>query len=277
MAKSSIYKIIPLCLISDIASAGAWLQPEGKFEIITQFEHNSLHYNDTDYKANINAKAKEFGLHFYDLLIQYGANKNATIGTKFRWFDYKGFAEYYPEDYDNFNYAKQIAYSENNYYQESENHLLKADFFLQNELWSNDHSIFSVQTNFTIYPNNIDTRYAAIGVKLLYGQNFSFINKDHYINIELGFDRILDELTNRNKMVNLGLTLGIRATKKITAIFQTFSDFYLASRENYHIGQFSLVYHYSKNLSWQTGYSTNLNKRNSYVTQSYITGIWIKF
>ena len=78
-------------------------------------------------------------------------------------------------------------------------------------------------------------------------------------------------------------TLGYDLTKKYSVMLQSFNRqntrFY--SRNSAYVEYFndmkaSLIYKYNKFLFIQTGFSTNITQRNSYVADSFITTISVK-
>ena len=112
---------------------------------------------------------------------------------------------------------------------------------------------------------------------MLYGYNFDLFSKQHYINAEASYAKLFDYDNDLGQILHLDLALGVSVTKKNTAIFQSLNWYDPESKRYCNMGQVSWLYKYNDTISWETGYSTNLSRRNEVITESFITGIWLKF
>jgi hypothetical protein len=290
MVKLLVYSIS--LLISSTSLAAAWLQAANESELITQYETKTLTTYYTDPATNNNTNSRVFSFDIYSIFYQYGLNKDLTLGFKTSWYNYKGFKG---DNYSKNNYTNDslllknapseeyVFFSENkimldDHYRQSENKPSDTNFFAQSELWSNDNSILSIQPSIQFYNVNFDK---ALELRLLYGYNFQLLEDQYsYINIETAANRRTKEFfveDINNTTINLDLTFGLKLTKKNTIMFQSFYQYNGGSTLEENIGQVSLVFQYNQYVTWQTGYSTNLINRKQYISDSVITGLWLKF
>lgn len=289
-----------VCLLkNDISFAGAWLQPKGESELIFQIENKELfsfYKNAIDYE---NTDSSKYVFQCYDLFYQYGVKKNLTIGFDAKWYNY----ESQLKDYSNLDqsillknndsraqYQIEQQYYIDSHYKLYEQSLAEYKFFIQTELWSNEESVISISPSLGGFASN---KVNMVGVTLLYGQNFKLVGIPSYINIEVGADNIFDSsLVDSNSVdsmkITIDYTLGMHVSKKQMLLIQSLnstdplqalknSGDSSANREFSNIGKISWVYKYNKHVSWQTGYSTNLTNRDQYITNSVVTGLWLRF
>lgn len=291
MVKFLLYSLLFL-LISTFAQAAAWLQDKGKSEMITSYENETLTTYYTDPKTDKNSIYRVYSFDLYNIFYQYGATEDLTLGASTKWYNYNGYSSGVPAN----NYAESnnslllknapsedlVFFAEgesylNDYYSNTENKPLDTKVFAQTGLWSNDHSTLSIQPSIQFYNYNWNK---ALELRLLYGHSFKLGKQYSYINIETALNRDTYRFFAKNEddtTFGLDLTLGLGVTEKNTIMLQYFSKYNGEKQIEVNTGEVSLLFKYNEYLSWQNGYSTNLNDRKEYVTENYITGLWFKF
>lgn len=290
MVKLLIFSI--LLIIGNEALAAAWLQKPGKSELITLFESQTLTTYFKDPQDTSTNNSRNFYFENYNVLYQYGLNEDFTVGMNSKWYNYKGFTEVgYGDDYSNDSLLLKNAPSEeyvffseeelslDGTYKQNENKPLESSFFFRKSLWQYEETILSVQPALQFYNQEFDK---ALELRFLYGQSFKFLKNYSYVNVEAAAGRrtraFLAEDIN-NTTFNIDLTLGIGVSKRNTIMLQSFYKFNRAlyGNEYSNIGQVSLVFKYNEYFAWQSGYSTNLNDRKNYISESITTGVWLNF
>lgn len=287
MVRLLIYSIC--LLISSTALSGAWLQEPGKSELISQYEHQKITTNYTSPLKKQPPVNKTSSFDIYNILLQYGFNEKLTLGFETKWYNYNGsinlnsnynnniLLKNSPEQ--NYNFFDEHETRNKNIHKRLENSPLETRFFAQTELYSSENSVFSIQPSINFYTNSLDK---ALELRALYGYNFKLGSKHSYFNCELAAIRNTHQFTSKNidsTTLKLDFTLGFSLKRNHTIMLQNFYYYNHGLYGNNYssVGQASWLYHYNKNLSWQTGYATNFTNRNQYISQSVITGIWLKF
>lgn len=279
-------------LVGISAEAAAWLHDKGKSEFITSYENKTLTTYYTDSQTNQASIYRVYSFDLYNIFYQYGLTEDLNIGASTKWYNYKGFisgvtANNYAES--NNSLLLRNAPSEdlvflaetesylNDYYRNTENKPLDTKVFIQKSLWTNDHSILSIQPSVQFYNYTWDK---ALELRLLYGYSFKLGPEYSYINIETALNRETYEFFVKNEddtTFALDLTLGLGVTENNTLILQSFYKYNGDKQIKENIGEVSLAHKFNQYITWQNGYSTNLNDRNEYISESFITSILLKF
>ena len=263
--------------ISSISSASAWLQPPRKSELITKYEYKTIIPNQN---------SPPFSFNIYDVFYQYGLNEKITIGLKTQGYNYisSNLANYnnrskYYIDNDEDAFTEETESTLYNHYKKSENIPLETKILAQTKIYSKQNSILSIQPSIIFHSQYLDKELELRG---LYGYNFKLGSEYSYINIEIAGSRrtykfFAEEADTTS--FKLDLTFALALNKKHTAMFQSFYIYNKALYGNnyYNSGEVSWLYKYNEYLTWQTGYATNFTHREQYISQSVITGLWLKF
>lgn len=290
MVKFLLYSFI-LCL-SLKASAAAWQLKPGQSELITSYEHKTLTTFYTDPKTKQNAIYGTYSFDVYNIFYQKGINEDYTLGINTKWYNYTAvnsntdgnnnqnlddsllLKNAPSEDFVYFN--EDMNYL-GDYFSNTENKPLDTKFFLQKALLSKDHSVISIQPGVKFYGSSWDK---ALELKFLLGHSFKLGPNYSFINIETGVSRntyrFLEDTENNTTFI-LDSTLGIGISENNTLMIKNYYKYNGEKNLEESIGEVSLIYRYNQYISWQNGYSTNLNERGIYISESYITGLWLKF
>jgi len=274
------------------AQAAAWLLDKGKSEFIPSYENKTLTTYFTDQETGQNSVYRVYSFDFYNIFYQYGFSNDLNFGLSTKWYNYKGFSSGVPAN----NYAETqdslllrnapsedliyFAETENylsDYYSNTENKPLDSKVFIQQGLWEDNNSVLSIQPSVQFYNYNWNK---ALELRLLYGYNFRFWSRDNYINIEAALNRETYEFFSKdenNTTFAFDSTLGLGITENNTIMLQSFYKYNGNKNIDETTGEISLVHKFSPNITWQNGYSTNLNNRKDYISESFLTSIWIKF
>ncbi len=279
MIKKFKFLILILSFFSNNAFAGAWMKKKGESELDFKYEYKTLltYYDDLN-GQKYPSKIYEFDI--YSLYYQYGTGENMNLIIEEKWFNYKGYKDtYLGKESESYNFFNQTELTQDNHYRKFENNPYESKFLLQTSLWSSESSIISIQSGLDFYNNNLDR---ALQINLLYGHSFKLGKEYSYINIEAGIEENTSDSTTyeaQDTYLRLEATLGLTITPKQTLLLQLYNSNSsgIFRDQNVNLGQISWVYKYNQNISWQTGYSTNLTKRDKYKTMSIITGIMFKF
>lgn len=269
-----ILLFLNIILYSHISFAGAWLLEPNKYELILQQEYKFLTTYYISKPGEEAIASKIFSFETYDSFLQYGINEKLNIGLQAKWYNYKGYSQNYSENTTEFDYFESNELAMDSEFKEYENNLFETKFFAQTPLWKNKNSIISLQPNISFYTKNFT---ASGGVALLYGKSFKVGKRNVYINLEVGAD------VSHSISTKYEATLGYDLTKKYSVMLQSFNrqntKFYNTNAdfvEYFNDMKASLIYKYNKFLFIQTGFSTNITQRNSYVADSFITTISVK-
>lgn len=280
MVKKYNFILLFLSLFCFEAQAGAWLKQKGESDLSFQYEYKTLftYYHDQEGQKHL---AKIYFFDLYSLYYQYGLKENINLIIEEKWYNYQsGINIYKGDDSESYNLYQQsqLMYEDN--YRKFENNPFESRFLVQTSLWSSENAIISFQPGVEFYNNNLDR---AVEMNLLYGHAFKLGKEYSFINIEFG----VGENTSTSKYYNeakhtqmkLEATIGLAVTSKNMLLLQLFNSNKVGIFRDQKIttGQISWRYKYNESLSWQTGYSSNLTKRDQFRAESIITGITLKF
>ncbi len=263
--------IFSVVLLKSVAEAGAWLQEKGRSELITKYEYQTLSTYFTDPSTNSRYNSKTFFFEMYNLYYQFGLNEKITIGLDEKWFNYLDYNQYYFEESEAYSNFEENELKLDSHYKKFENRPYSTKLFAQSSIWSGDNSVISIRPAVESYNTSYDQ---AFEIALLYGKSFKLGKEYSYVNLEYSVARNPDDVTEK-----LEATLGIAVHAKHTALIQIFCyrNVGILRDQNVDLGQFSWQIKYNDYFSLQTGYATNLNRRNEYISNAIITGFIFKF
>lgn len=173
------------------AHAGAWLQPEGKGQYITQVTYYS---NDEFFDTNSQRiDQPRFSKYEIQPYLEYGLTKRVTIGAT-------GFVQHVSQS------------------GESNNGLADPEFFARTELWGTETKHLSIQplVKFSSYfesegPPRGGSRSTDFELSLLYGQNLHILDARDYLDVRAGYRLRANQL---NDQYRADAALGLNLTDK---------------------------------------------------------------
>lgn len=291
-----------VCLfINNNSFASAWLQPKGRSEVIFQTENKDLttYFQDTSNYDLTNSN--RFVFDYYTLFYRYGHKQDSNIGFEAQWYNYTSYIDdsaantpssiLLKNNDPNINFQRQSELYLDSHFQKYENNIFEYKLFYQQEFWSDENSVISIKYNIGSFAEQGAVNMA--GIAVLFGHNFKWLKQDMHFNVEFGADDVfysslLDVNSTDSIRAKLDVTIGHEVTKKQTVLLQFFNhtdplqslknpNDARYSREFYNTLQISWIYKLTPKTYWQTGYASNITRRNEYIADSVTTGIWLKF
>ena len=165
--------------------------------------------------------------------------------------------------------------------------------FLRTPLWHRKDAILSVQPLIKI-PGAYDSNASpALGngqvdaeLRLLYGQGFAWQGQHHFVNLEAGYRKRLEEPADE---VRFDATLGLHYTPEWMALLQSYNTFAVGSRaggplnlsnsSDYDLNkiQLSAVYSFTPDMSVQAGVFSHVMGENTGVGEGLVLSFWKNF
>ncbi len=260
------YAVALVLFASFPAYSAAWLQDEGRLQLINNFTWYS-----TESFFNTNGDRlpqAEFTKLEYNPYAEYGLSKETTVGIS------TSFQSLSQGSQDN-------------------SGLGDTEIFFRKQLFKDDWTVISYQPLIKIPGFYSETRQPLLGnkqidveLRALYGTSFQFIEQYHYVNLELAYRRKFEKPQDE---IRFDATLGFKPKPDILLLAQIFSIFSVdtanvASFQNANSTDFDLtklqlsaVKDLSETMSVQLGIFRNLRGRNTGSGGGVLLSVWLKF
>lgn len=267
-AVASLWASSVFLILCGTARAGAWTLPAGEWEM-----HNSLLYYTSD----------EF----------FNERRNRDPISRYDKVEFATYGEYGWDD--TLTLGGNVALNATTTQAANEwNHgISDPEFFARKRLWKGDSAVFSLQPLVKLPSVSRDSRLPRSGtrewdaeLRLLGGTSFQWINHHHYFDAGLAYRKRFGDLADQ---VRFDLTLGLRATEKLTIMPQLFTTWRLEEpnrsdraqifENDYNLvkPQLSAVYALTESSALQGGFFHDVYGKNSGQGSGVFISTWHKF
>lgn len=244
-----------LLLLPMNAWAGAWLQDEGKGQVITNFTYYSA-VQQFDKSGDIHSMP-DYNKYEVSPYAEYGLTDYLTIGGS---FSYKAV--------DNETQTKT--------YYDSDDY----NIFARTYLYKQGNMVVSTEANLYLPRKTGGELNPESGVAPTLKINFGYGEKDYFIDLSAGYQYWANHESDR---IRSAATVGLNLTDDWMWMNQVFSnnithsDYNQAANFDLTTAQTSLVWKYDDSVNFQVGISRDIYGRNTGCGTGILSSVWYKF
>jgi protein XagA len=257
--------VAPLLPSFAFASPGAWLQPEGRGQLIV----NSLAYGSSE-RFDVNAnRVNSASYSKYELnpYVEYGYSDTLTLGANafLQRVDSTGEANYGIAEAELFARAPFLTFEQG---------VVTLQPMVKIPGWRSDDT------------PALGSKHPDVGISLISGMNFSLLNLPMFTESETSIRYRFGDAGNQYRA---NASLGVHATKDVLVLAQGFSTwrsvsmnraaFTQSSADDYDLVKLQLsgVYRYTDTLSFQVGAFADVYGKNTGAGQGALFSVWRTF